>query len=167
MATPTANRPANTSTPISVAWIRRWLTAPPAMAGTARTGSASTTAKTSRLVTVSAEAVVARGSPDWTSIRYCSAAPTAPPPGTTLARPFPASWEVATAITSRVRRAIRCRSQRQALDSTCSAAMTASQPAPMPRTRSADPSVSSTLGPTRYSETPHRVSQNAHRTSRR
>ena len=167
MATPTANRAVNTSAPISVAWISLWSTAPPTIAGTATTGIASTTANTSRLVAVSAEAEVARSRPDCTSIRYCSAAPIAPPPGATFASALPASWDVATDVMSRVCRAIRCRSHRQTRDSSCRPAMAASQPAAMPRTWSASFRVSRTVGPTRYSDTPHTVSQKLATTRRR
>ena len=64
--------------------------------GTARTGSPSTAAKTSRFTAVRPETTVAGRAPACTSMRYCSAAPTAPPPGATFESALPASCEAIT-----------------------------------------------------------------------
>ena len=72
------------------------LTPPRRSAGIASTGSARTTANTSTLTAVSAVTMAAGGSPARTSIRYCSAAPTAPPPGAIFASAPPASCDVIT-----------------------------------------------------------------------
>ena len=60
----------NTTTPISVASIRLRSTDPWRKLGTASTGSASTTAKVSRLTAVIPATVRPRSSPASTSIRY-------------------------------------------------------------------------------------------------
>ncbi len=65
-------------------------------AGIASTGSASTTANTSRLTAVSAAAIRGPGTPVCTSILYCSAAPMAPPPGATFDSALPASCDMMT-----------------------------------------------------------------------
>ncbi len=84
--------------PSRAAWVRPWSTgAPNRIAGSVNTGSASRVAKVNRLAAVSAEAARPPATvPDETSIPYCSAAPAAPPPGTTRANALPAIWEEST-----------------------------------------------------------------------
>ena len=72
-------------------------TPPRRIAGIARIGIASTTAKTSRFVAVSPATARRPGRPAWTSMRYWSAAPSAPPPGAILASALPASGQLTTA----------------------------------------------------------------------
>ena len=104
------------------------MTAPRMSAGIASTGSASTTAKTSRLTAVSAVTVDAAGKPARMSMRYCSAAPTGPPPGAMFDSALLASCEAITGRHCRARSARRCRSHRHAFVATCSASITASDP---------------------------------------
>ena len=68
------------------------------------------------LAAVRPDTARARCTPAWTSSLYCSAAPTAPPPGATLDRALPASWEVTTGNQSRTWIEIRWSAQRQAID---------------------------------------------------
>src|SRR5262249_17673001 len=82
--------------------------------GIASTGIASTTANTSTLTTVSAVTVAAGGDPERTRIRYCSADPSAPPPGAIFASALPASWEVITGRQWVARRATCWSAHRQA-----------------------------------------------------
>ena len=53
------------------------------------------------------------GTPAWGSMRYCSAAAVAAPPGMTRPRAFPASCDVATAKSWSVPSAMRCTCQMQ------------------------------------------------------
>ena len=103
-------------------------TPPRSSAGIASTGSASTTANTSTLTAVSAETVAAGGRPACTSILYCSAAPSAPPPGATFASALPASWEVITGRQRRACSATCCSAHRHASDAVCSTAIATSEP---------------------------------------
>jgi hypothetical protein len=59
------------------------------------------------VVAVSPDATYRAGTPARTSIRYCSAAAGAAPPGTIRPKALPASWEHATVNQLPVRRAMR------------------------------------------------------------
>ena len=120
-----AKSTANTPSPPSVASVRLRGTTPRTIAGTASTGNASTTAKTSRLAAVRPATARARSTPAWTSILYWSAAPSAPPPGAIFASAFPASCDAITGRQGRTWIASRCSSHRLTSDAACSAAITA------------------------------------------
>ncbi len=140
---------ANTASPISAVSSKLRSTEPRSSAGIASTGRASTTANTSRLTAVSAATVAAGGWPAWTSILYCSAEPSAPPPGATLASALPASCEVITGRQCRARSASRCSAHRQASEASCSAAIAASEPIEKRRISRHELSVSRIDGKTR------------------
>src|SRR6476646_1051189 len=157
-----APRPSSTrktTAPTIVTSTRLRSTAPRTIAGIARIGSARTTAKVIRLAAVRPDTAVPWRSPASTSILYCSAAPTAPPPGATLDSALPASWEVITAYQRRVCIATACSAHRHASASVCNTSIATSQPAPKRRMSLHDASTSRTLGATRYSDTPVTTSQ--------
>ena len=108
-----------------------------------------TTANTSTFTAVSAVAVTSPASPERTSIRYCSAAPTAPPPGTTLAIALLDSCALTTGDHARTRSVSRCSAHRHALAAACSTSMAASHAGEMSFRSFADPAVAITLGATR------------------
>ena len=134
--------------------------------GTARTGSPSTAAKTSRLTAVRPETMVAGRAPACTSMRYCSAAPTAPPPGAIFDSALPASCEAITGGHVWARMATCCSAHRQASVASCSPAIAPSQPAPNSPRSFQEEKRSSRLGNTRYSETAVIASQMARLTRR-
>ena len=110
---------------------------------------ASRAAKVSRLAAVSPATARGPGRPAWTSIRYCSAAPTAPPPGAILASALPASCELTTAGHVGPRMARYWSAQTQAIVPAWSAAMTPNQPGESRSRSSHEPSTSARLGATR------------------
>ena len=79
-------------------------------------------------VAVSPLAAVAAEIPAWPSMRYCSAAPAAAPPGTILLSAFPESCDVATPNQERVRSARRCRAHIETKLAISTPNMTANQP---------------------------------------
>ena len=85
----------------------------------ANTGSPSTTANTSRFTAVRALATVDRASPAATKIRYCSAAPSGPPPGAMFDSALDASCAEITGRQWTPPSATRCRSHMQAQTPTC------------------------------------------------
>ena len=100
---------------------------PRRIAGSPNTGRASTTASVSTLAAVNPEAACPGGVPAATSMRYCIAAPTAPPPGAILASELLASWEAITGRQAGAWIAIRCSHQVHASAAAWSTAITASQ----------------------------------------
>ena len=116
----------NTARPPNVASTRSRLTPPRTIAGTASTGRTRTAAKVSRFTAVMPATERPRSKPASTSIRYWSAAPTAPPAGATLASAPPASWEAITGRQRLVWRAVRWRLHRQTSVAASSAAIAAS-----------------------------------------
>ena len=110
---------------------------------------ARTTAKTSRLVAVRPETARLAGSPALTSIRYCSAAPSAPPPGAIFASALPASCEDTTAGHEGPRNARYWSAHRHASASVCRPAIAASHPGASSPRSSQEPKTSIRLGATR------------------
>jgi hypothetical protein len=101
---------------------------PRRIAGSASNGSASTTASVSRPAAVNPAAVCPGAVPAATSIRYCSAAPIAPPPGAILASELPASCEATTGRQAGPWIAIRCSHQMHARAAAWRTAIVASHP---------------------------------------
>ena len=124
---PAANNSTNTPSPMIVAASRSGSIPPRRIAGSASTGRASTTAIMSRLAAVNPAAACPGGVPDATSMRYCSAAPIAPPPGAILASELPASWEAITGRQAGAWIAIRCSHHVHASAAAWRTAITASQ----------------------------------------
>ena len=104
---------------------------------------ASTTAKDNRFTAVSPATARLRGRPAWTSIRYCSAPPTAPPPGAIFASALPASCELITAGHDGPRMARYCSAQTHAMTPVWSANISPSQAGESRSRSSHEPSVSS------------------------
>ena len=100
------------------------------------------------------DVVAAVPTPALRSSRYCTAAPVAGPPGSNRLEALPASCEVITGNQALVRRARRCRAQRKAKATTWAPAVRANQCSSMVDSWSQDENTSSTLGPTKYSDTP-------------
>ena len=121
-------------------------TPPRSSAGIASTGIASTTANTSTLTAVSAVTVAAGGSPARTSIRYCSAAPIAPPPGAILASALPASWDVITGRQRCARSATCCSAHTHASVAAWSPAIAASDASEKRVMSRQEPNTSTMLG---------------------
>ena len=115
----------------------------------ASTGIASTAAKVRRFTAVSPASARGPGSPAWTSMRYCSAPPIAPPPGATLASALPASCELITAGHEGPRMARYWSAQTQARTPAWSTNMRPSQAGESRSRSSHEPSVSNRLGATR------------------
>lgn len=109
---------------------------------------------------MSAVAVAGPHSPARTSIRSCSAAPSAPPPGAIFDRALAASWEASTGRQRRACSAMRRSAHRQASDAACSAAIAAREAGENRVRARQDPNTSTRLGNTRYTETPVTVTQN-------
>ena len=110
-----------------MASIRLRDTEPRMNVGIANTGRARTMANVRRLTAVRADTASACRTPAWTSMRYCRAAPIAPPPGATLASALPASCEAMTGRHARMRRARRWSSHRHASEAPWSTAITGNQ----------------------------------------
>ena len=132
---PMANSATRTTRPMSVGSSRLRLTPPRRIAGIARTGIARTTAKTNRLAAVRPATARLAGRPAWTSMRYWSAAPSAPPPGATLASALPASCELTTARNAGPRMDRYWSAHRHARASVCSPASRPATPRPGRRGR--------------------------------
>ena len=105
-----------------------------------------------------------RSRPASTSIRYWTAAPTAPPPGAIFDIALPASWEVITGGQCRVRTASRCKAHSDPSERPCSTAIAASHHGAIFSRSRHELSTSSKLGATRYREIAVSVSQTAVRT---
>jgi hypothetical protein len=78
------------------------------MTGSAKTGSASRPPTPRRENAANPPTVELVSRPLAASIRNCTAAPTAAPPGTIRVMALPASWDVTTGNQPLVRRASRC-----------------------------------------------------------
>ena len=102
-----------------------------------------------RFTAVSPATARGPGSPAWTSIRYCSAPPIAPPPGATFASALPASCELITAGHDGPRMARYWSAQTQASMPVCSANIRPSHAGESRSRSSHEPSVSRRLGATR------------------
>ena len=96
-AAPSANIATKSTAPASAARASRGSTATPvAIAGTARSGRASSVPNTSSDEAVIPDAAAAEETPERTSMAYCIAPAAATPPGTTRPKAFEASWDVTT-----------------------------------------------------------------------
>ena len=124
------------------------------IAGIARIGIASTAASVRMFAAVRPPTIRGCRSPDSTSIRYCSAAPTAPPPGATFEIALPASCEVTIGDQTRTCSVSRCSAVMQARVAACRTSIPASQAGLIFVRSSADPTAAMTLGATRYSGSP-------------
>ena len=122
-------------------------TRPSRIAGTASTGSPSRTPNVRRFAAVSPVAVVPRGAPASTSIRYCSAPAAAPPPGTTRPKALLASCEVLICHQSVRRTAIHWTAHMHAKLPASSASISGNHHQPISRSRGAEDSTSTRPGP--------------------
>ncbi len=146
---PTTDSTTATTMPTIAISSRSRLTPPRMNAGIASTGIASTTPNVSRLTAVSADATDAEGTPDWTSMRNCSAAPMAPPPGAILLMALPASCDRTTGDQRLTCSASRWSTHRQASAQACSTAIASSHHGDRSLSSPQEPNVSIRLGATR------------------
>ena len=146
---PSALAAANTPRPANAVCESVSFTPPRSSAGMASTGIASSIANTSTLIAVSAVTVAAGWAPERTRILYCSAEPTAPPPGATLASPLPASCDVITARQRGPCSVTNCNAHSDASDAACSPAIASSDHSEKRVICFHEPNTSTMLGNTR------------------
>src|SRR5262249_14858893 len=141
--------------------------APPTIAGTDRSGSASSVATSNACAAASAAAVRPPPIPARRSIPTSSAVAVAAPPGTTRLNATPERCAAAIGVQRLVCSAIRCSVQIETKLAASAGRMSDAHSGSRRESERQDEKTSTSFGKSRYSETPVRPSRIARRTIRR